>query len=356
MNVIGVDAHTTYQVLVVVNNRAEVVEGPVRVATEDADELLEILDRWTPLEMVVETSPTWPWLYDLVQGRRGIGFVLAHASKLRIIAKGNYKNDEIDAELLARMRLAGLIPEVHAKTIEQREQAVLLRHRRTLVQNRTAAVNRIHAQLHAVGLRLSRGRLLTREGRRWVKEEAWPVWGPEQCHLAETHFELIDQLTAMIKGLDRRVPEVASEIPAAMLLQSVPGIGPYRSLMIATEVEPIDRFPNASHLVSYAGLAPRTRQSGLAPIRHGRIPVGANRWLRGAFVRAVVTHKEHAPDSWLSRYYERQKERIGWQAARIATARKLARATYAMLRTGELWRDESTDSAAGESSSFCLSQ
>ena len=91
-------------------------------------------------------SPAWPWLFDRLEGN-GIRFVLAHAKRLRVIAESNYKSDDIDAELLARMRLAGLIPEVHPKCIEQREQAVLLRNRARLVRERTRMVNRIHAQI-----------------------------------------------------------------------------------------------------------------------------------------------------------------------------------------------------------------
>ncbi len=99
-------------------------------------------------------------------------------------------------------------------------------------------------------------------------------------------------------------------------------------------------FRTPGHLVSYAGLAPRSSQSGLRPIRHGSIPAGANRWLRGTFVRAVVNHVTYAPDSWLSQSYEQIRQRLGWQVARVATARRLARAVHAMLRTGEVWRDE----------------
>lgn len=351
MNVCGIDTHTTYQVVVVLDSLGEVVEGPTRIANKDEGRLLEVLERNRPVEIVVETAPTWPWLYELIRECEGIEFVLAHASRVRAIADSTYKFDEIDAELLARMRLAGLIPEVYPKTLELREQALLVRHRQTLVQLRTAAANRVHAQLHAIGLRLPRGRLLTQSGRSGLCEQAWPLWGVEQRRLAETHFELIDQLTGMINDIDRQVEAVARAVPAARLLQSIPGIGAYRSLVIATETEPIERFHKASHLVSYAGLAPRTQRSGLGPIRHGHIPAGANRWLRGAFVRAVVSHCQFAPNSWLSRYYERQKERIGWQVARIASARKLARATHAMLRTGELWRGEQEQSAVGESSS-----
>ena len=168
MFVAGIDAHATYSVIAIVSDTGELVHGPIRIKNADADQLTELLEPFRPLEVVVETSPAWPWLFDRLDGD-GVHFVLAHAKRIRVIAESNYKSDEIDAELLARMRLAGLIPEVHPKCIEQREQAVLLRNRARLVRERTRMVNRIHAQLHNVGLHLERGRLLTQDGREWVR-------------------------------------------------------------------------------------------------------------------------------------------------------------------------------------------
>ncbi|NIR30130.1 MAG: IS110 family transposase [Gammaproteobacteria bacterium] len=348
MNVAGIDAHATYLVVAIVSKAGDLLHAPMRITNKNASKLLALLERFRPIEAVVETSPAWPWLYDMLTGH-GFGFVLAHAKRLRIIAESNYKRDEIDAELLARMRLAGLIPYVHPKDIETREQATLIRHRERLTRLRTGAASRIHAELHSVGLYLGRGRLLTRAGRRWVREHAWPVFGPEQQRLVRTHWVLIRTLSSMIQRLDRRIERVGAELPAVALLRTIPGIGPYRGLLIATEVLPIERFSTPAKLVGYAGLAPRSARSGLRPTRTGHIPAGANRRLRNAFVQGVVSHLKHAPDSWLSRYYEAHKKRLGWQTARVATARKLARATHAMLRTGEVWRDES-DTPSGERS------
>lgn len=350
MNIAGIDGHATYVVVAIVSKTGERLQKARRIANQERSKLLELLDGFRPLEAVVETSPAWPWLYDLLTGQ-GHGFVLAHAKKLRAIAESNYKRDEIDAELLARMRVAGLIPEVHPKGMEQREQAVLLRNRARLVRLRTAAASRVHAELHSVGLHLERGRMLTKVGRRWVKDHAWPRFGPEQRRLVRTQWALMRGLSKMIRPLDRQIERVGEEIAAVSLLRTIPGIGPYRGLLIATEVLPIERFPRPEHVVSYAGLAPRSSQSGLKPIRHGHIPAGANRWLRGAYVRAVVSHVRHAPNSPLTRYYAEQKKRLGWQTARVATARKLARITHAMLRTGEAWRErEQEQDGSGERS------
>jgi transposase len=338
MLVAGIDAHATYSVICVVSNGGQLVHGPVRIKNAEADRLTELLEPFRPLEVVVETSPAWPWLFDRLHGH-GVHFVLAHAKRLRVIAESNYKRDDIDAEILARMRLAGLLPEVHPKSVEQRDHAVLLRHRARLVRQRTQMANRIHSQLHNVGLHLERGRLLTHGGRQWIRSRAWPKLGAERRLFIRMQWDLIDQITPMIRTLDRRIEHMGRQVPAVALLKTVPGIGPYRALLIATETLPITRFRTPGHLVSYAGLAPRSSQSGLRPVRHGSIPAGANRWLRGAFVRAVVSHTAHAPDSWLSQSYDQLKQRLGWQVARVATARRLARATHAMLRTGEAWRD-----------------
>jgi transposase len=171
MFVAGIDAHATYSVICVVSNGGELVHGPVRIKNAEADQLTELLEQFRPLEVVVETSPAWPWLFDRLHGN-GVHFVLAHAKRIRVIAESNYKRDDFDAEILARMRLAGLLPEVHPKSVEQRDHAVLLRHRGRLVRQRTQMANRVHSQLHNVGLHLERGRMLTQSGRQWVIDEA----------------------------------------------------------------------------------------------------------------------------------------------------------------------------------------
>jgi transposase len=335
----GIDAHTRYVVVIIINSTGERVGPATRVKVGEPARLLELLAPYRPLDAVMETSSSWPWLHELLQGA-GVHFVLAHARRLRAIAEANYKRDDIDAELLARMRLAGLIPEVYPTPVAQREWATLIRHRTTLVTQRTALVNRIHAQLHQCGLHLERGRLLTRAGRQWVRTEAWPHLGREQRALVRSHFRVLAGLRPLIRAVDRHIAQVAATIPQAALLRTIAGIGPQRALIICAEALPITRFRTPGHLASYAGLVPTSKQSGERPVRHGEIPAAANRWLRGALVRAVVAHVQHAPDSWLTQYYQTLKARVGWRTARVAAARKLARAMHAMLRTNTPWKND----------------
>lgn len=341
----GIDAHSSYLVVAIVSKDGELTERR-RVRVDQKDRLDQLLGAYRPLEAVVETSSAWPWLRDHLEPQ-GIRFVLAHAKRLRVIAESNYKSDEVDAELLARMRLAGLIPEVHVKCPDQRDWGRLVRHRARLVQDRTTWVNRIHAQLHQAGLRVKRGHLLTRAGVQWLRKEAWPRLTSEQRRMIENHLQLLRELRPLVHLLDKHIEQVAAEIPAAALLRTIPGIGAYRSLVIIAETLPISRFSSPAKLVAYAGLAPVTRSSG-GKTRHGRIPAGANRWLRGTIVRSLVGHVQAAPESWLSIYYGQQKARVGWPVARVAAARKLCRAIHAMLRTGEAFRSEEPEMDPGE--------
>lgn len=176
MPVAGIDLHATYLVVTIVSNGGSILQKPRRIRNSEADRLVELLEGHKPLEVVVEASGMWPWLFDRLDGA-DVHVVLAHPKRLRAIAESSYKTDAIDAELLARMRLVDLIPEVFPKPIAQRKQATLVRHRARLVRDRSATLGRIHAELHSIGITLPRGRLHTREGRTWVHTEAWPLQG-----------------------------------------------------------------------------------------------------------------------------------------------------------------------------------
>lgn len=336
----GLDAHQVYVVAAVVDKQGT-LRHEARVPTTAPTDLVATLAPFHspkhPLAVVVESCPFWPWLYDLLVPQ-GMAFHLAHAQQLEAIATAARKSDQRDARLLARMLAGGLIPEAYPKPPAQRERACLVRHRAALVRYRTMLANRIHSQLHAVGLALPRERLLRRATRPWLTATAWPVFSVEQRRLVQSHWALIRGLTQLIQRLDPAIAAAAAAEPAAVLLATIPGIGPYRSLLLATELLPLTRYASVGKFVGYAGLAPITRGSA-DTVRHGPLPNAANRWVRGALVSTIPTHLRCAPESRLSQYYARQKARLGWQIARVATARQLARTIYHMLATGECWRE-----------------
>ena len=257
---------------------------------------LDALEGWRPLEVAVETCPFWPWIYDVLEPTE-IGVHLAHASKLEAIAKAETKTDSVDARLLARMLAANLIPEVYPKPASQREIVHLVRHRAALVTERTRLACRIHSHLHQQGLELSREKLLARQGRRWLRREAWTWLSVEQRALVETHLEQIDTLNPQIDELDDRIQARSREHAGASLLQTIPGIGPYRSLLLAGEILPISRFPSPEHLVSTRGWRPapgaRAERPGTGARRKQPIGGCEGPWCRR--FRATCARRRTAP-------------------------------------------------------------
>jgi transposase len=324
----SIDAHSTYLSLGVLDKESRLVlEQDVPA---DRDALVVALAPFRPLRVVVETSPFWPWIADALVPL-GVEFHLAHAKKLRAIADNAQKNDRVDARLLARMLQTDLIPKAYPRSAAQRELLRILRHRTALVRQRSSLAGRIHAQLHQGGLSLPREKLLQRNTRPWLQEITRTRLEREQRRIVRTHLHLIDQLNPLIRALDRRIEREADAWPVVHRLRTVPGIGAHWGLLLAAALLPINRFQTGHHLVSYGGLAPVTRSSG-GHTRYGSIPADANRWVRWALVSAVAKHVQHAPDTRISQFYARQKERIGWRKARVAAARKLALVIYAMLK------------------------
>ena len=72
MFVAGIDAHTRYVKVVVVERTGGRVLGPVRVKMEEPARLVALLAPSRPLEVVVETSSSWPRLDAVLSasGRR----------------------------------------------------------------------------------------------------------------------------------------------------------------------------------------------------------------------------------------------------------------------------------------------
>jgi transposase len=95
----------------------------------------------------------------------------------------------------------------------------------------------------------------------------------------------------------------------------------------------IGRFRSAQKLVSYFGLNPSVRQSGLAPARHGHITKIGRAHARGMLVEAAWS-AAHTPGP-LRAFFLRIRARRGMQIAAVAAARKLAIIAWHVLSKDE---------------------
>src|SRR6185437_15561491 len=135
----------------------------------------------------------------------------------------------------------------------------------------------------------------------------------------------------------RQIGAMAASDPRAQWLATIPGIGVYSAMILLSEIGEVQRFGTAKSLYSYAGLVPWVRESAGHKSRGGITRCGSPR-LRWVMVEAAHTAVRCSPAA--KKYFERLKKRKHPHVARVALARKLLGAAYALLRDGACF-DES---------------
>jgi len=114
-------------------------------------------------------------------------------------------------------------------------------------------------------------------------------------------------------------------------LTQIDGIDSLSALKIISEIGlDMTRWPTGKHFASWLGLCPGNKQSGGKRYRVRSTPT-ANRAATALRVAAQGLAHSH---SALGAYYRRMRARLGAPKAMTATAHKLARLVYSMLRYG----------------------
>lgn len=329
MAYIGIDVHKDVST-VAVFGEDPTEDDPIektRVANEKLDDLAE---RYDGSEAVIEATGSYFTVYDTLAEHLDV--TLANPLKLRWITDSDQKTDEIDAQKLAKLHRVDMVPESYVPPDEIRRHRELTRARQTLVQERTKWKNEIHALLDRHGVHYD-GDLFTQEGRDFL--EALALEGRGDL-LLEQWLDLIDELGEKKETLDEEIVAVASTIDEVELLLTIPGVGPYRALVMHAELGEIDRFDGAEAVVSYVGLDPTVKESGETR-KEGSISKRGNSQLRKVLVGAANTAVHTSKDPYLSEFYWRLRDERNKPAlvARVATARKLLVSIYHMLTREE---------------------
>ena len=139
----------------------------------------------------------------------------------------------------------------------------------------------------------------------------------------------MDDINAHIRAVEVTIRSLSKTNADVKRLKSIPGLGEFFARLVAAEIDDISRFPTAKKLAAYAGLVPSTYSSG-GKTYNGRIIKAGNRWLRWAFVEAVIPATN--TDPVLKFEYQRLKATKGANRAKVAVARKLLTIAYKVMR------------------------
>jgi transposase len=261
--------------------------------------------------------------------------IIANPLQVKAIAHAHVKTDKIDAGVLASLHAAGFLPEVWLPDAETERLRRLVARRNQIVRHRTRVKNETHAILAAhLVPPCPHAELFNGPGRAWLARQVLP---DDERAAIECHLRELDRLGLDLATLDRDIGVTVVDQRAVRRLLTIAGMNVTVAAGLVAAIGDIRRFSSPQKLVSYFGLNPRVRQSGLGRAQHGRISKIGRSHARALLVEAAwAAAKAPGP---LHAFFLRIRARRGHQVAAVATARKMAVLVWHLLakETDYLW-------------------
>jgi transposase len=160
--------------------------------------------------------------------------------------------------------------------------------------------------------------------------------------ILKLHLDTIDMLEAQVAEVDRRLGGALAPFQSAIeQLTTIPGVGEQTARVLVSEIgDDMTRFPSAAHLVSWAGLCPRSDES--AGKRRSTRTRRASQWLKSSLTQAAWG-AARSKGTYLQAQYFRIKARRGAKKAALAVAASIVTAAWHMLRRGTFYEDLGPD-------------
>lgn len=330
--VIGLDVHRTFGEVVFWENGRLRHAGRIdmtRTALEGFGKTLLASD-----EVVVEAT-TNSMAVSRVLAPFVARVIIANPLQVKAIAQAHVKTDKIDAGTLASLQAAGYLPQIWTPDAATERKRRLVARRYQVVRHRTRVKNEVHSILHAHLIpKCPHADLFNARGRAWLTTQQLP---DDERAAIDRHVRELDRLAEDLALLDREIAQDAMDDPAINRLMTITGVNLAVAAGIVAAIGDIGRFNSPQKLVSYFGLNPRVRQSGLAVAHHGRISKIGRSHARAMLVEAAwAAAKAPGP---LHAFFVRIRARRGHQIAAVALARKLTVLCWHLLTKGEdyLW-------------------
>ena len=328
-----------------------------------------LVEQEVTIAAMESTSTYWkPPFYCLEEV---MGVWLLNAAHMKAVP--GRKSDVRDAEWIAQLLEHGLLAPSFVPPPAVRRLRMLTRYRVQLIGDRTRESIRLELMLEDASIKLSsvasslttvsaRAMLAAMiDGQRDPLVLAEMAKGrmrskiPDLAQALEGHFDdhhaqlagsilhrldLVEQALAELDVVIRAVSEPwAHQIE---LLQTIPGVGERVAQTIVAETgADMSRFPTASHLCSWAGLAPAIYESAGKRTAAGRRR--GNKWLNAMLVEAAGSVGRMHGKNYLAAQHARLTRRRGMGRAQVAVAHSILVSAYHMLLRDEPYRDLGAD-------------
>lgn len=249
------------------------------------------------------------------------------------------KNDASDAEAICEAVTRPTMRFVAVKTPEQQSVMMLHRVRLMLNRQRTQLWNATRAHMSEFGIvapvgRIGLERLLA------IVADKDDERIPRDARIC---LEMLGaQLTVVKEQIlenDRLIRASARDTEVGRRLMEIPGVGPLLASAFVASVADPQVFKTGRDLAAWIGLVPRQNSSG-GKERLGGISRAGNQYLRQMLVvgaMAVIRHAERHGTKrvWLIELMKRRATKV----AAVALANKTARMVWALMTSGEHYRE-----------------
>ena len=285
------------------------------------------------IKAAIEATCTWYHVYETLNSL-GIDTTLVNIRRTKVIAESKIKTDPLDARSIAHCLRTGFIATAYIPPKEIIEQRDILRHSISLRKDINRFKNKIHAILLRNGVKHKFSDLFGASGMKFLRD--LKLKESEQYRL-HSYLTIVETLLQERKQTQKKIETLCKSNEQAMLLTSIPGISYYSAMVILTEIGESSRFSNPKKLCNYAGLVPRTIQSG-SHVYHGKILKECNQHIKWILVQSTHVHIRYCRDSSITRLYYRVMKKKGKAKATVAASRKMLTCIWHMQTKGERFK------------------
>lgn len=400
----GADIGASEIVVAVPVDRSPTPVRAFRTFTDDLHVLVQwLLECGVDTVAMESTGVYWVPLYEMLESA-GIKPFLVNARHVKTVP--GRKSDWNDAQWLQRLHAAGLLRASFRPDAEMVVLRSLLRHRAELIQHRAPHILHMQKALKLMNIQLTEvltdvtgltGQKIVRaiiDGERDAAKLAklrhyrcnateeeilrslMGTWCEEQIFILKQSIDLFDFYSVKLAECDRRIEEQFQATRPRFILEqeqealpraktgsrsknkpgydvrkyllglvgvdliAIMGISAAIAQTIISEIgTDMSRFPTVKHFCAWLGLAPRNDISGGRVLR--------SRTLKGS-TRAAQAFRQAAQSVSRSEcafgaFYRMMRGRLGPQQATVATAHKIARVVYFVLKNKTPYRNQTAE-------------
>lgn len=286
----------------------------------------------TPEDRVALEATTNTWAIVRLLKPYVAEVVVSNPLQTKAIAQAKVKTDKVDALVLAQLLRCDFLPRVWQPDEPTQQLRRLTNRRASLVADRTAVKNRLHAVLAMRLLAPPLADLFSAKGRAWLEAVDLDAEGRG---MIDSDLRLLARLDQEIQALEQGLAQQAYADQRVRLLMTLPGVDFTVAQTVLAALGDIGRFGDADQAAAYLGLAPSTRQSA-DHCYHGPITKQGNGHARWVLVQAAQHVGQHPGP--LGVFFRRLLKKKNRNVAVVATARKLVVIAWHMLSKKEPYR------------------